>query len=515
ADLTPDGDARDLRLLAAAEAATAAGAAQLAGELIGRIDVARLDPVGEGRLLMLRVGMALFLADADGVLTASATMLRAAERFHGLVPDLEQRALLGAFEVLLTAEWAARDVTLRELGRRVTEGADVADGPLATALRAIGAHILLPYEEAVPLVRAAVGMLVEADDAELLGFGNFGVALTMGLWDVRTCVRLLERTAAAAREAGALQVLDTTLWLLSLLELYHAGPAASAGYVEQVRDLRRAIGYDAEQVVNAAYLAWSGAPAEVVEQVAEGALAAGFGGVWTLAMTGLGIREIADGRYRDAFHRFEPMVARRFLQVTYQQLPEFVEAGVRAGRPAEVAAAADRLRVFAAASGTPWILGVAERSTALLADDADAESHYLAAIGHLQQSTAQPDLARAHLVYGEWLRRMKRRREAREHLRVALDHFTRIAAPAFAARARRELEATGEHVPHREPGAAAEMLTPQEENVARMAAAGHTNAEIGATLFISANTVDYHLRKVFRKLGVTSRRQLGDRLPTA
>jgi len=514
AELTPDDASRDLRLLAAAEAATAAGAAQLAAELVGRIDVTRLDPVSEGRLLMLRVGMALFLADADGVLTASATMLRAAERFHGLAPELEQRALLGAFEVLLTAEWAARDVTLPDLGRRITEGAELADGPRATALRAIGAHMLLPYPEAVPIMRRAIDLLEAADDAELLEFGNFGVALTMGLWDVETCVRLLERTAAAARDAGAIQVLDTTLWLLSLLELMHSGPAASAQYTAQVRDLRHALGYDSEQVVNVSYLAWSGAPYEVVEQVARGALAAGFGGVWTLAMTGLGIREIADGRYRDAFHRFEPMVARPFLQVTYQQLPEFVEAGARAGRAEVVRPALARLQLFAAESGTPWILGVAERSAALLADDHESESHYLAAIEHLARSTARADLGRAHLVYGEWLRRMKRRREAREQLRLALDLFTRIAAPAFAERARRELAATGEHVPHREPGGAgADALTPQEETIARLAADGHTNAEIGATLFISANTVDYHLRKVFRKLGVTSRRQLADALP--
>ncbi|MRX44705.1 AAA family ATPase [Agromyces sp. Q22] len=514
AELTPDGPGRDLRLLAAAETATAAGAAQLAAELVGRIDVSRLDPVSHGRLLMLRVGMALFLGDAEGVLTASATMLRAAELFHGLVPDLEQRALLAAFEVLLTAEWAARDVTLPDLGRRVTEGADLVDGPRAVALRAIGAHMLLPYPEAVPIMRRAVDLLVAADDAELLEFGNFGVALTMGLWDVETCVRLLERTAAAARDAGAIQVLDTTLWLLSLLELLHSGPAASAQYTAQVRDLRHAIGYDSEQVVNVSYLAWSGAPYEVVEQVGEQALAAGFGGVWSLAMTGLGIREIADGRYRDAFHRFEPMVARPFLQVTYQQLPEYVEAGARAGRHEAVRPALARLQLFAAESRTPWILGVAERSAALLAGDDESERHYRAAIEHLTGSAARADLGRAHLVYGEWLRRTKRRREAREQLRLALDLFTRIGAPAFAERARRELAATGEHVPHREPGgSAADALTPQEETVARMAADGRTNPEIGATLFISANTVDYHLRKVFRKLGVTSRRQLADRLP--
>ncbi|WP_353813637.1 helix-turn-helix transcriptional regulator [Agromyces sp. SYSU T00266] len=514
AELTPDGPVRDARLLAAAEAAMGAGAAQLALELLARIDVGRLDAVGEGRRLMLGVGLAHFVADADGILSGAATMLRAAELFHGRAPELEQRALIVAFQSAMTAEWALRGTSLAELGRRATEGAEVAEGLRAVALRAIGAHIGLPYAESLPVMRAALDELVAAEDAELLEFGSFVAAITVAAWDERTCLALLERIADAAREAGSLQAIDTMLWLLSLLELERSGPAASGRYVEQVRELRRAIGWDAEHVVNAAYLAWSGAPPELVEQIAGAILQTGFAGAWTLAMNGLGVREIADGHYRDAFHRFEPMVARDFLQVTAHQLPELVEAGARSGHADAVRGAVAQLEMFAAVSGTPWIRGLAERSAALLADDDVAETHYVAAIDHLRRSTAQPALGRAHLVYGEWLRRMKRRREAREQLRLALDLFTRIAAPAFAARARRELEATGEHVPHREPGgSAAEALTPQEETVARMAAEGRTNAEIGATLFISVNTVDYHLRKVFRKLGVASRRQLAEQLP--
>jgi len=200
--------------------------------------------------------------------------------------------------------------------------------------------------------------------------------------------------------------------------------------------------------------------------------------------------------------------------VTYQQLPDYIEAGVRSGNADSVRAAAERLAVMAAASGTPWVRGVAERSAAMLAPDDEAEPRYRAAIEHLEQTTAPGELGRAHLVYGEWLRRAKRRREAREQLRLALAIFERVDAPAFAARAGRELDATGEHVTLHGPGdAAADALTPQEETISRLAAAGQTNAEIAAALFISVNTVDYHLRKVFRKLGVTSRRQLADRFP--
>ena len=512
AELTPSGPTRHRRLLAAAEAAAAAGAAQLALDLLDRVDATDLDPVGQGRALTLRATLALFVADAQGIVTGAATMLRAAELFHGAAPELEQRALVRAFELALAAEWAMEDVTLPELGHRLAEGSGVADGPWSTVLSALSAHILLPYEEAVPPMRAALAMLLDADDAALLDFGNFCVALTMALWDEGSCVELLERTDRAARDAGALRALDTTFWLLSLVELVRGDPEASGRYVEQVRDLRRAIGYDAEQVVNASYVAWAGAPVEQVEAIAQAILATGFGGAWTIAMTGLSIREIAEGHYRDAFERLRPMVAREFLQVTYQQLPDYVEAGVRSGKPDAVRAAVDRLAAFAAVSGTPWIRGVSDRSAALLASDDEAEQRYLAAIGHLAQATAPGELGRAHLVYGEWLRRMKRRREAREQLRFALAIFERVQAPAFADRARRELEATGEHIARHAPGEAdAAALTPQEATIARLAAAGRTNAEIGAALFISVNTVDYHLRKVFRKLGITSRRQLAER----
>lgn len=514
AELTPDGPARDLRLLAAAEAASIAGAAQLALDLLGRLDADRLDPISLGRMLTLRSLLALFLADHDGIVDGATTMLRVADLVHGLAPEFEQRSLLRAFEAELTAEWAVRGHTLPELGTRLAAGVDVADGWMSVLLRALAAHILSPYDEAVPLMREAVDLLRAMSDAELLEVGSIGVALTMALWEERVCVELLERTLGAARAVGSLRVVDTSLWLLSLLELVRGDPAASGRYVEEVRELRRAIGYDAEQVVNASYLAWSGAPTELVEQMAEAILSTGFAGAWTIAMTGLGIREIADGHYRDAFHRFQPMIERNFLQVTYQQLPDWVEAGVRSGRPDDVRAAAARLELFAAVSGTPWVRGLAARSAALLAADDAAEPHYLAAIEHLGRATSRADLGRAHLVYGEWLRRMRRRREAREQLKLALAVFERVGAPAFAGRALRELEATGEHVTRHVPGdPGLDDLTPREATIARLAADGQTNAEIGATLFISANTVDYHLRKVFRKLGATSRKQLAERLP--
>jgi DNA-binding CsgD family transcriptional regulator len=166
---------------------------------------------------------------------------------------------------------------------------------------------------------------------------------------------------------------------------------------------------------------------------------------------------------------------------------------------------------MARASGTDWALGIAARSEALLADDERAEEFYAEAADRLGRTRMAFDLARAHLLYGEWLRRQRRRVDAREQLRTAYDLFSDFGMEAFAERARVELEATGEHARGRTIDSLAH-LTPQETQISRLVAQGNTNREIAAQLFISPSTVEYHLRKVFRKLGVKSRTQLANRL---
>jgi len=264
------------------------------------------------------------------------------------------------------------------------------------------------------------------------------------------------------------------------------------------------MGYPAENVVNAALLAWEGAPREQVAAVADGARRGGFGGVHDTAVGALAVRDLADGHYRDAYHRLQPLIADPFLQVTPLQYPDYVEAAARAGRDDEARDTVTRLTRLADANDSPWCRGVAERCLALVTGGPDAEPHFRAALTTLGGTAAGMERGRTHLVYGEWLRRTKRRRDAKEQLYAALDAFDRSGAAIFAQRARAELLATGEHLaaderpdPH--------ALTPREETIARLAATGQTNAEIAATLFVSPNTVDYHLRKVYQKLGVTSR----------
>jgi DNA-binding CsgD family transcriptional regulator len=195
-------------------------------------------------------------------------------------------------------------------------------------------------------------------------------------------------------------------------------------------------------------------------------------------------------------------------------LPELIEACSRTGALDVGAPALERLVEATEAAGTDWALGIEARSRALLLGSGGAEDAYREAIERLARTRLRPELARAHLVYGEWLRRQNRRADARERLRAAHDMFGQIGMEAFAERARHELLATGERVRRRRDEARHE-LTPQEAHIARLARDGRTNPEIGAQLYLSARTVEWHLRKVFTKLGVSSRKGLLDALPPA
>jgi DNA-binding CsgD family transcriptional regulator len=261
--------------------------------------------------------------------------------------------------------------------------------------------------------------------------------------------------------------------------------------------------------------AWQGRERETREAVTlmTGSLVeeVGAGVVVNLARIASVIIDLSHGHYDRALVVARVLYDDDSLPQGNQVLPEMVEAGVRSGDRAVAERALARLEERATVSGTPWALGLLARSKALLASDLEAEHLYQRAIAHLEATYIATDLARAHLLYGEWLRRQNRRVDARRSLRRAHEMFEAMGAEAFAERARIELRATGERARKRTIETS-QKLTPQEEQIARLAAAHSTNLEIAAQLFISGNTVDYHLRKVFRKLGVTSRWQLAEAL---
>ena len=508
AELTGTIKERNSRLLAAAEAAADAGAGQLALQYLDLVQLDDLDPVQQGRLTAVRASLALFLADPVMVVRSAAEMLKAADCFANHEPDSEQRALFAAFEMLLVSEGLTEGTTLVEVGRRLDSSAG--GGMRSVLLQGLAALVLLPFEEAVPRMRNALDALFGFDDDELIDCGFIGFVFSTALFDVAASQRFLSKLTVAARDRGALRVLDSVLWVRSLFELDRGNPAAAGAFVEQVRELRRASGYDAENVINVAYLVWTGLETEQAEALGDIIGAAGFGGVRTAAHVALATREIATGRYEEAYARLNPLVEQRFIQVGDHMLADYVEAALRSGHREAACAAAERISLIAAAAATPWICGLDHRSRALLAVDSEAEQHFRNAIATLTAVDVPCDLGRAHLLYGEWLRRRKRRRDAREHLRAAIDLFDSVGATEFGRRAANELAATGEKATGRAVVAGVQM-SPQEAAVARMAADGSTNAEIAAMLFISSNTVDYHLRKVFGKLNVSSRRQLAER----
>lgn len=510
AALTPAGGLKEARLVAAAEATLATGAAELARSMLGEVDEHALDPLSRMRAASVRGSVAMF-APAPALRNSTADMLLAAEGLRGLDAEAEQDALIQAFYLLLPAERLAVGVTVERLGNRLQQGADLQKGVAGTILGGLSALILLPYRDAVPLMRRAVRAIEELDDSGLLRYGVISVVLTSALWDARARRACLERAAVLARQVGSLRLLDVLLWALTMSELRGGTPRRASEYLDQVRELRRAIGYDVTQVTNPAMLAWSGAPVDEVELVAEYAHGTGLGAIHAAGMSALAVREIAEGDYVGAYSRLKVLVDHPFLQVTPLELPDFIEAAVRSGRPDEALPLVQQLEELAEANGSGWTAGVAARSRALVEDA--AEQHFQAAVEFLSDSGVEIELGRTHLLYGEWLRRKRRRGEAAGHLHQALEIFEHGHAPVFARRAGRELEAIGES---RRPGsrlmAGAAVLTVQEMTVARLAAAGNTNAEIGGTMFLSANTVDYHLRKVFQKLAISSRRQLADKL---
>jgi DNA-binding CsgD family transcriptional regulator len=194
-------------------------------------------------------------------------------------------------------------------------------------------------------------------------------------------------------------------------------------------------------------------------------------------------------------------------------LPELVEAAARTGDREIALSALEKLSERTLPSGTSWALGTLARSRALVAEGSDAEGLYQEAIEHLERTRAAPHLARTHLAYGEWLRRVRRRRDSRDQLSTALDLFASMGAEAFAERTRVELTATGEHIRRRKVEIDVNALTSREARIADLASEGASNAEIAAELFISPRTVEYHLHKVFRKLDVSSRTQLARIMP--
>ena len=377
------------------------------------------------------------------------------------------------------------------------------------------ALVLDGHAAAVPVLgRAIAGLLADqSDSADALLRLGIGCWAAGAVGDDTSLHELATRLEHHARETGALGALSTGLLFLAMSELFDGSLAAVQARFAERAEIMAAVGRPSD-VGELVVLAWQGR--ETQARAAAAAVtryATEHGHGWMLAYVdyALAVLELGLGNYRAAL----PSDPRNFRDNPFIGIvgfPDLIEAAARCGERDAAAEATAEFAARALPNGTAIALGLLALSRALLADDADAGDLYQEAIEQLSRCRGNLRKARAHLLYGEWLRRQKRRLDARTQLHAAHEMFLRMGADAFAERARAELAATGERARKRRDETRSD-LTPREAQIAILASQGATNAEIAGRLFLSASTVDYHLRKIFRKLDVTSRRQLAQALP--
>ena len=514
AELTPDTRERAVRLFAAAQAHLTAGDGALAEALLDlaapQLAVAGMHVAAQ----RLRASIAVFFSrhkDVPALLLDTVTAVDPPD-----VP-LIREILFEAMQAALVARQYTTGTTPGDVARAALPAPrDQAQPVTVTGLLLDGfaTRTAVGYPQAVPFLRGAVTALSAGEQPAPTGIPATILSWFAAddLWDDRGRQAMLERSEAIQRRHGALGALRITLAGLTTGEAWAGRPAeAEASYLEAA-GISASMGVPAPATTGVLLelRAWQGREDEsraLAEMTAQWGQQRGAAVLEIFALMGLTVLELGLGRYAEAlalgmriFDDDPPGFGNRIL-------PEIAEAGTRSGDTGAAHAALGRLAERATASGTPWALGMLARSRALLAGDAEAETFYREAIAHLSATSVRTELARAHLLYGEWLRRRRRRRDAQSQLGTAYDMFDAMGAAAFALRTRAELLAVGAS-PYQPAERAGPDLTPQEAQISRLAAAGATNAEIATHLFVTTSTVEYHLSKVFRKLTITSRRQL-------
>jgi DNA-binding CsgD family transcriptional regulator len=516
ANVTPDAAGRAVRTLAAAEIMLLAGEPCATEKLLDVTAAEALDEHGQARAELLRARLSLIL---NGGGDSSRLVLDAAERLSRFDAAAARAAYPDAVRgALLAGSQAAPGGTMADVARAVREAPPAADFPGSSGalLAGLAAAYSTELTAGAPLLRRAVsgfaGGLTAAAELRRLPLACAGA---LQLWDDRAAGTLASRYAGLARRTGALSDLPAALNALACVRVAAGELAAADPLTREAQAVAGAAGIRAAPYGALSLAAVRGRenPAlALTRSSGPDAAQRGEGLVVAAAHWAAAVLYNGLGRYAEALTAAEEAIGCAGPPlVAGWPMSELVEAAVRTGQPGRAAGVMPALSEIAAAAGTDWALGVRARSLALLNG---SEELYQAAIKYLGQSRGRVDLARAYLLYGEWLRRENRRADARTQLRRAHEMLSAMGAAGFAERARRELLATGETVRKRTAGTD-RQLTPQELQIAERARDGHTNNEIGAELFLSARTVEWHLRKVFAKLAITSRRQLQHALPAA
>ena len=513
AALTPDPIRRGHRALEAAASKHLAGASHEALTLLTRAAAGSLDEFDRARLKLLQGEIVDLRRTAD----ALPLLLDAASQLEPLDASLSRDAYLAALRAA-SAAGRAGPGTL-EVARAALAAPRVPDQPRAVDLLvdALAIRFTDGYAASAPALKHALAALCDEGkrDPVSVRWPWFGRRVAPELFADDTWHYLATRSVQVTREAGALGVLPIALMHLATLRCVEGDLDGASALLDEADDIANATGTEPFPLGRVSLAGYRGIEAEataVFEAAEPAAIARGGEGiVLTFIEHARAILYNGLGRYESALVPAQSAAYRDEMLVSVWSLPELVEAATRCEQGDVAAAAIESLSERTRAAGSELALGIEARSKALLSAGDIAERRYGEAIERLGHTRLAFELARAHLLYGEWLRRDRRRIDARDQLRKALDMFTGMGAEAFAARAGRELLATGETARKR-TSENRDELTAQERQIAHFAREGLTNPEIGARLFISPRTVEYHLHKVFAKLGITSREHLAGAL---
>ena len=517
AELTPDPAQRGRRALAAAQAKFDAAAADAALELLATAELAPLDEFQRAWLERLRAEITFARTRGSD---APALLLDAARRLEPLDAAMARETHLEAMAAAMFAGRLGDGPGVREAAE-AAHAAPAAEQPPARSTCSLTAWRRGSpegYSASLPPLRRALDEFRDVEELTERDVRWLWLAcrLAQDLWDDELWYVLATRGLRVARETGALSVLPIAATYRAALHVHAGEFGAASALIAEADAITHATGMAPLKYASLMMAAWRGNEAEALE-LFEAARLEG-----TARGEGMGLRVLewatallynGCGRYGEALEAAQRGCEQDDVGLFGWSLVELIEAGVRSGATDASSAALDRLSERTQASGTDWALGIEAGSRALLSDGHDAEPLYREAVDRLARTRGVVHLARARLLYGEWLRRENRRVDAREQLRAAHEVFSDIGAEGFAERARHELLATGETARKRTDDAR-DVLTPQEAHIARLARDGLSNPEIGAQLFISPRTVQYHLRKVFLKLDITSRNQLS-RVPAS
>jgi DNA-binding CsgD family transcriptional regulator len=515
AELTPDPAARGRRALAAAQAKFEAGVSDAALELMTTAELAPLDELQRARLERLRAKIAFARTHGSD---APALLLDAARRLEPLDAAMARETHLETIAAAMFAGHLGNGPDVREAAE-AAQAAPAAQQPpraIDLLLEGLATRFTEGYTAGIPPLRTALDAFRNVERLTTVDVRWLWLAcrLAQDLWDDELWHTLATRGVHLARETGALNLLPTSANYLAAFNVHSGNFATAAALIDEVEAITQATGLAPLKYAAAMLAASRGDQARMqtfheslLPRATERGEGSAFGGMWCFTA----LMHNGNGDYGEALAAAERGCQHEDVIAYGWALVELIEAGHRVGRPDEAAAALDRLSQRTQASRTDWAAGVEASSRALLSQGQDAEALYCEAVERLALSRGVVHLARARLRYGEWLRRKNRRADAREQLRAAHEMFSGIGADGFAERARHELLATGETARRRTDDARG-VLTPQEAQIALLARDGLSNPEIGARLFISPRTVQYHLRKVFQKLDITSRNQLS-RLP--